>query len=64
MEKFIKKQKTRAHKVSSVNLTLEQHRTIKELNLDLSALVRYLIDRHLSANHLEAYEKNKRGKND
>lgn len=60
MEKFIKKQKIRNHKVSSVNLTIEQHKTIKELNLDLSALVRYLIDRHLSANHLEVYEKNKK----
>lgn len=60
MERFIKTKKTRKHKVSSVNLTLEQHETIKELNLDLSALVRHLIDRHLMANHIETYEKIKK----
>lgn len=61
MSQFIKKaKKTRGHKVSSVNLEIYQHETIKALNIDFSALVRFLVDKHLSINHPDEYFKNKR----
>ncbi len=61
MSQFIKKaKKGRGHKVSSVNIEFYQYETIKALNIDFSALVRHLVDKHLSVNHADEYFKNKR----
>jgi hypothetical protein len=61
MSQFIKKaKKSRGHKVSSVNLETYQYETIKALNIDFSALVRFLVDKYFSVNYPDEYFKNKR----
>ena len=61
LKNYIKKdKKTRKHKITSINLESYQYDTIKELNIDLSKLVRELLEHFLSVNCPDEYFKNKR----
>lgn len=56
---FTKKQ-SGPFKNTSVNITEAQKIAIKELNIDFSSLIRFLLDRYLIQNYSDQYEKIKK----
>jgi hypothetical protein len=60
-KKYVKNKSDRSHIVSSVNIDHGQHLILKEKNLNLSALVRDLLEDYFLVNYPIEYQKIKKG---